>query len=41
MKEVLKICQNFKIHKQNKFHAQLRSMKKKFHNLGARLPGDL
>ena len=35
MKEVLKNCQYFKIHKQNKFHAQLSWAWKKFYNLGA------
>ena len=34
MKKVSKFCQNFKIYKQNKFHAQLWAWKK-FYNLGA------
>ena len=38
MKEVLKNSQNFKINKQNKFHAQPSSAWKKFYNLGAWLP---
>ena len=34
-KKVYKICQYFKIYKQNQFHAQLSWALKKFYNLGA------
>ena len=34
-KKFQKICQYFKIYKQNKFHAQLSWAWKKFYNLGA------